>query len=78
MCEGCARGKSEIAFEGGGRISLASLYYLDVSGGGNLAAARNATLPKGDQDALKAFLFQMTENALGQKLKTLSTGSGIL
>ncbi len=78
LCEECARGKSEIAFEGGGSISLASLYYLDVSGGRNLAAARNATLSKGDHDALKAFLFQMTENALGQKLKTLSTGSGIL
>lgn len=78
LCGECARGKSESVFEDGGRISLASLFYLEISGGGNLAAARNATLSKGDHDVLKAFLFQMTENALGQKLKTLSTGSGIL
>lgn len=78
LCEDCACAKSERGFEGGGRLSLASLFYLDAAGGENLAAARNAPLSKSDHDALKAFLFRMTENALGQRLKTLSTGSGIL
>lgn len=78
LCEECSCSKSEIDFEGGGRLSLASLFYLDAAGGENLAAARNAPLSKSDHDTLKAFLFRMTENALGQKLKTLSTGSGIL
>ncbi len=78
LCEECARLKSKSRFENGGRLSLASLFYLDAAGGGNLAAARNASLSESDHDTLKAFLFQMTENALGQKLKTLSTGSGIL
>ena len=75
LCEECACAKSEQGFE---RLSPASLFYLDAAGGENLAAARNAPLSKSDHDALKAFLFRMTENALGQRLKTLSTGSGIL
>lgn len=77
LCEKCACSKSEFGFESG-RLSLASLFYLDAAGGENLAAARNAPLSKSDHDILKAFLFRMTENALGQRLKTLSTGSGIL
>lgn len=78
LCEDCASSKNEFGFEKGARLSLASLFYLDVSGGENLAAARNASLSQNERNVLKAFLFQMTENALGQKLKTLSTGSGIL
>ena len=78
LCENCVSAKSEFGFENGTRLSLASLFYLDAAGGENLVAARNAMISKSDHDILKAFLFQMTENALGQKLKTLSTGSGIL
>lgn len=78
LCEDCAGAKYESGVEGGRRLSFEQLFYLDLAGGENLSAARNVPLSERAQETLKAFLFQMTENALGQRLKTISTGNGIL
>lgn len=60
------------------RISANALFYLDAAGKENMAAARSLALESGDYNTLKSFLYEAVENALGLKLKTLVSGSGIL
>ncbi len=76
VCEECCSPQ-----EKGFRLSEGALFYLKISGGTSsfdMAAARKARLPARDFADLKAFLYEMTEGALGARLKTLESGKGIL
>ncbi len=73
VCAGCFSPQ-----EKGTRLSETALFYLQISGGSDMAAARKAQLPERDYGQLKAFLYELVEGALGIKLKTLESGKGIL
>lgn len=62
----------------GPRININSLLYLNAAEKDNMAHARALKLSALEYEETKALLFQMTEDALGQRLKTISSGSGIL
>lgn len=67
--------------EAGSRLSERSLCYLKLSSQNDsqsMARARKAVLGGRDYFELKALLFQLTESALGMKLKTLESGKGVL
>ena len=69
------------AQELGVRVSEGALYYLKLSAlsqKDGMAAARKAVISQSDAACLKALLYEMSESALGIKLKTLESGKGIL
>ena len=73
VCEDCFSPQ-----EKGTRLSKEALFYLKISGSGNMAAARKVEISERDAASLKAFLFELIECALGMGLKTLESGKGIL
>ena len=62
----------------GMKISVTSLAYLNSAEKEDMAAARAKKLGRAEYEETKALLFQMTESALGQRLKSIASGSGIL